>query len=229
MDRKKKLGELLMDEGLINEGQLSLALSYQQQWGGRLGSIIIKKGYVTEQDMISVLEKQLGISSISLEEAGKPSDDVLNMVKIDMAKKYTIFPVKFEKNSLLLAISDPTDLKMIDDINFMLGVRVKPLLALESDIQRSIAIYYEGSESPDMTYHLDKEKITEKISSTMPSGTIEQEIIRQSEPERPAVETPSQKKEVSQKTVLASTIDLLIAKGIFTREELINIIKSKKE
>jgi hypothetical protein len=80
-----------------------------------------------------------------------------------------------------------------------------------------------------MTYHLDKEKITEKISSTMPSGTIEQEIIRQSEPERPAVETPSQKKEVSQKTVLASTIDLLIAKGIFTREELINIIKSKKE
>ena len=80
------------------------------------------------------------------------------MVRLDIAKKYTIFPVKFEKNSLLLAISDPTDLKTLDDLRFLLGVRLKPLLALESDIQRAIGVYYEGLDV-GKAHSVNKEKM----------------------------------------------------------------------
>jgi type IV pilus assembly protein PilB len=117
MDKeKKRLGQMLVDEGLIDDTQLQSALAYQRQWGGRLGSIFLKKGFVSEKDMSVLLEKQLGQKCISIESYGNPSHDVLDMVRLDIAKKYTIFPVKFEKNSLLLAISDPTDLKTLDDL-----------------------------------------------------------------------------------------------------------------
>jgi len=89
----KKLGELLKEAGLIDDFQINSALAYQKQWGGRLGSIIIRKGFVSEKEMISVMEKQFGLSSISLEEIDRPPDEVLNMVKVDVARKFCIFPV----------------------------------------------------------------------------------------------------------------------------------------
>jgi type IV pilus assembly protein PilB len=225
---KKKLGQMLIDEGFIDNTQLQAALSYQREWGGRLGAIFLKKGFISEKDMIAVLEKQLGIKCISIESYGKPSHDVLNMVRLDIAKKHTIFPVKFEKNLLLLAISDPTDLKSLDDLNFMLGVRIKPLLALESDIQKAIAIHYEGIEDYGKSHVIDKERMIERITSSM--HTVEDSKPGQSAPapERIQEKSGTSRRERSQKLIIESVIDLLISKGIFTREELLNYIKSKE-
>lgn len=225
---KKKLGQMLIDEGFIDNIQLQAALSYQREWGGRLGSIFLKKGFISEKDMSAVLEKQLGIKCISIESYGKPSHDVLDMVRIDIAKKHTIFPLKFEKNFLLLAISDPTDLKTMDDLNFMLGVRIKPLLAIESEIQKAIAIHYEGIEDFGKSRVIEKERMIEKITSSM--HTVEDSKPGQSAPasEKTQGKSGTSKRERSQKLIIESVIDLLISKGIFTREELLKHIKSKE-
>ncbi|UCE79897.1 MAG: hypothetical protein JSV13_04475 [Nitrospiraceae bacterium] len=234
MDKeKKKLGQMLVDEGLIDNTQLQSALAYQRQWGGRLGSIFLKKGFVSEKDMSALMEKQLGQKCISIESYGSPSHDVLNMVRLDIAKKYTIFPVKFEKNSLLLAISDPTDLKTLDDLRFLLGVRLKPLLALESDIQRAIGIYYEGLDV-GRAHSVDKEKMAEMITRSMHGDTKHTDSDRKSGQLEPAYEKTGQKagaphKERTQKLIIESVIDLLISKGVFTREELLNQIKFKEK
>ena len=66
------------------------------------------------------------------------------MVPLESAKKFGIFPIGFEGKTLLMSMADPTDLKTLDDIGFSLGLRIKPILALESDIMRAIAVYYEG-------------------------------------------------------------------------------------
>ncbi len=234
MDKeKKRLGQMLVDEGLIDDTQLQSALAYQRQWGGRLGSIFLKKGFVSEKDMSVLLEKQLGQKCISIESYGNPSHDVLDMVRLDIAKKYTIFPVKFEKNSLLLAISDPTDLKTLDDLRFLLGVRLKPLLALESDIQRAIGVYYEGLDVGH-AHSVNKEKMAEMITSSMHTDSKHKDPDRktgQPEPvsEKTQQKTGAQQKERSQKLIIESVIDLLISKGVFTKEELLNNIKFKEK
>lgn len=223
--QKKKLGELLLEAGLIDENHLKAALSYQEEWGGRLGSILITKGFVSEEDMLAVLEKQLGLKSISLENLEKPSDEVLNMVRVDIAKKFVVFPVRFEGKSLLLATSDPTDLKTLDDLGFLLGFRVKPLLALESDIRRAIDLHYEGGTGIGKTFRLDRKKLKEKISRSMP---YQNDLEIAAEPAA-AAKTETTKTVISQKAVIEGVIDLLIEKGVFTKDELINKIKSRKQ
>lgn len=207
---KKRLGEMLIEAGLIDELQLSSALGEQRKWGGRLGSLLIKMGFVDEQMLASVLEKQLGEKCISLKDMEIPQE-VLNAVKSDIAKKYWIMPIAFEKKALTIATSDPTDLKTLDNLSFMLGVRVKPVLALESDIKSAIARHYEGIMSEGKTYKVDIKKVAERVQ------VMREEII----------EKPAEKKEITTKAVIEALIAVLIEKGIITREELATKIKEK--
>lgn len=225
---KKKLGEMLMEAGLIDRTQLESSLSYQRQWGGRIGSILIRRGFVTEQDIILVITRQLGIECISLREIVRPSDEVLSLVKADFAAKYEFFPLRLEGKTLVIAISDPTDLKTLDDISFNLGFKIKPVLALESDILNAIAHYYEGRSIHGKSYTIDKERMIESFG-----GLTSSDIVDQHKKSAPPDKTTEQKdspsgKEISQKAILESLIDLLTAKGIFTKEELINHIRSKR-
>ena len=227
-NKKKKLGEMLLEAGYIDETQLKSALSYQEEWGGRLGSIIIKRGFVTEQEMLSVIEKQFRLPSISLEGMEKPSEEALETVKVDIAKKFCIFPLRLEGKTLVIAISDPTDLKTLDDIGFQVGLRVKPLLALESDIMRAIGVHYEGKVGLGRTFRIDREKLKEETSPSMPSAET-YEIIREVVRETPeAGKLAEESEETSQRAVMEGLIDLLVAKGIFTKEELLNHIITKK-
>ena len=224
----KKIGELLLELGFIDEFKLKAALAYQREWGGRLGSVLINKGFISEKNMAHVIEEQFGLSCINLDDIEKPHDEVLGMVSLDNAKKFGIFPIGLEGKTLLVAFADPTDLKMLDEIGFSLGLRIKPILALESDIMRAIAVYYEGKERSHMT---NRARAAMTASVAMPvyeekvdSGTVE------SSPERdvtgPASARPAS--DASQKRVIESLIDLLVSKGIFTKAELIKQIKSKK-
>lgn len=229
MDKeKKRLGQMLIEAKLIDEVQLKSALAEQTEWGGRLGSIIIKKGFVSEIDILSVIEKQLGLPCISLENIEKPADGILKLVRVDVAKKFGIFPISLDGKTLSIAMSDPADLKTLDDIGFMLNVRIKPILALESDIKRAIEFHYEGNFSPGSSFRIDKEKLAEKISHTMPSN-MEIEHAAPSPFNSEANATKSPKQDASQKIVIESIVDLLIEKGIFTKAELINRIRSKKQ
>jgi type IV pilus assembly protein PilB len=144
---KKKVGELLIEAGLIDDLQLKSSLAYQEQWGGRLGSILLRKGFVSEKELAGVISEQSGMPCVSLAETEMPSDEVLNMVKADIAKKFGIFPLGIEGKTLAVAVSDPTDLEMLDDLSFTLGMRIKPVLAIDSEITRAIETNYDGNYS----------------------------------------------------------------------------------
>ncbi|MBI5075378.1 MAG: hypothetical protein HZB62_09495 [Nitrospirae bacterium] len=213
---RKKLGELLMEAGLIDEMQLKAALSHQKEWGGRLGGVLIRKGFVNESAMISVIENQMGMKCMPLERFEKPSEEVMRLVKEDTARKFGILPQKFDGKTLIAATSDPTDLKILDDLGFLLGVRVKPVLALESDIHTALDHFYDP-----MTASTTLERKTHVVDMTFsPSGSqyeLVQDIHTRQEPAQ------DQKELIAgdiEHAVVASIVDLLVEKGIFTRDEL---------
>jgi len=147
-----KLGEMLMEAGIIHEYQLNSALSYQRHWGGRLGDSLIKLGYLTEDTLLNFLADQLKLTRIDLER-WTISDEVLATVPADKAREYNVIPVDrkvmYGTVYLLVAMADPTNLLAIDAIQFMTGCQVRPALAAEGAVRAAIDRCYgpPGSES----------------------------------------------------------------------------------
>lgn len=213
---KKKLGQMLLEAGAIDEIQLKSALAYQAEWGGRLGSIIIKKGFMTDKELLAVIVQQYGIDSVALDEISKPPVEALKLVRLDIAKKFCIFPLEFDGKTLLTAVADPTDLKTLDDIGFMLGLRVKPVLALESEIMRAIARYYEGKESFERDAPRPRAEVVSPPQDEQRTPDLPPPYGHMRHTERHHPTGPG----YTQRDVLESLIDLLVETGVITREEL---------
>src|SRR4030066_552331 len=155
---KKRIGEILKEAGLIDEFQLATALGRQKEWGGRLASILINMGFVDEESVASVLEKQLGQKCLSLDNKEIPPE-ALNTIKPDIVKKYCIMPIESDQKTLTIATSDPTDLKAIDELEFTLGTRIKPLLALEYSIKKAITQHYSEITFEDSSIYQNAHKL----------------------------------------------------------------------
>ena len=138
---KKKLGEILYEAGIINDMQQNLAAGQQSRWGGKFGSVLIQMGFVNEETVATILEKQYNQKCINIKNKEIPLN-ALSMVKPDVAKKFGIMPLAFDKRTLTIATSEPNNLETIDDLAFMLSVNIKPLLAVEYDIKKAIKQYY---------------------------------------------------------------------------------------
>lgn len=137
----KRLGELLLESGHIDEIQLAVALGKQKEYGLKLGSQLLKLGFVAERDLAEILREQLGIQWISLFDRAVPRD-VLETVPVAVALKYTVMPVEFDKKTITLATTNPNDLETLDSLAFQLGKKIKPLMALEFDIEKAIITHY---------------------------------------------------------------------------------------
>jgi hypothetical protein len=138
---KKKLGDVLVEAGLIDEVQLSVALGLQKQSGLKLGSQLLKLGFVQERELSAVLRKQLGIQ-LSLTERTIPSQ-AIQSVPMDLAFKYKVMPVAFDGKTILLAMTNPADLETVDALTFQLGKRIKPVHALEWEIDSALLRFYQ--------------------------------------------------------------------------------------
>ncbi len=221
---RKRLGELLLEAGVIDQIQLNAALSHQKEWGGRLGSVLIRKGFVKETDMIAVIEKQMDMCCMDIEQFAKPSEEVLRLLREDVARKFSVMPIEFDGRTLVVATSDPTDLKMLDDLGFLLNVRIKPVLALESDIHSAIDHFYDPLSS---TGKLQRTPEIKSINLSLPAEEFE--IFRtHDEPAKAPPETPVTTDRSVDSSVLGGLIDLLVEKGIITRDELSRRISSRK-
>lgn len=141
--KRKKLGEILIEEKVIDEMQLRAALGHQQQWGGKLGTTLIEMGFVAERALADVLEKQLGLKMTDLSAIDVP-ETALRKLPASVAKKHNVLPIELRGQILTLAMNDPTDLNVIDEIQFTTGVTVRPALALESQIRKAIRHYYDA-------------------------------------------------------------------------------------
>lgn len=118
MERKKRLGELLVEAGAITKKQLEHALAEQGNNGKRLGETLISLGYINEQQMLRTLEQQLGVAYVQLSEM-EIQAEALSVVPLFLAERYNIMPIRIEGSRLLLAMNDPTNFYAIDDVRMV--------------------------------------------------------------------------------------------------------------
>jgi len=137
----EKLGELLVKNNLITSQQLGKALEDQKASGGRLGDSLIKLGLVQEGELVGFLSKQYGMPSINLSEI-KISPDVIKIIPNDVAIKYQVIPISLRNSTLIVAMVDPSNIFAIDDIKFLTGYRIEPMVASESSMAQSLDTYY---------------------------------------------------------------------------------------
>ncbi len=151
-----KLGQLLLNNNIITEDQLNKVLELQKKEGGRIGSNLVSLGYLTEYALVDFLSRQYGVPSIALShEDIDPS--IIKFVPYEVANKYLIFPISKNGASLKLAMTDPSNMFAIDDVKFMTGYDVEPVVAAESAIREVISKHYEQSDLKDAINGIDLE------------------------------------------------------------------------
>jgi type IV pilus assembly protein PilB len=138
-----KLGEILVRENLITSTQLRETLEYQRANGGRLGTNLVRLGYVSDDVVTAVLSRQYGVPSINLD-LFQIEKTVIKLISEDVALKYSVLPISKVGATLTLAMADPTNVFAMDDIKFMTGLNVEPVIASETSIQVAVAKYYGG-------------------------------------------------------------------------------------
>src|SRR5467141_260473 len=138
-----RLGEILLKESLITQEQLQKALEFQRANGGKLGSCLTKMGFITDDDITGVLSRQYGVPSINLK-FYEIDPNVIKLIPQDTALRYQVVPLSRVGSVLTIAMTDPTNVFAMDDIKFMTGFNVEPVVASESAIGEAIGRFYGG-------------------------------------------------------------------------------------
>ena len=141
-----RLGEILLKESLITQDQLDKALEFQRSNGGKLGSCLAKMGYITDDDITGVLSRQYGVPSINLKYY-EIDPNVIKLIPQDTALRYQVVPLSRVGSVLTIAMTDPTNVFAMDDIKFMTGFNVEPVVASETAIGEAITRFYGGGAS----------------------------------------------------------------------------------
>ncbi|HEV2350164.1 MAG TPA: type IV-A pilus assembly ATPase PilB [Terriglobia bacterium] len=161
-----KLGELLLKENLINADQLKQALEHQKSTGGRLGNSLVKLGFLSDDEVTAVLSRQYGVPSINLGYF-EVDPSVTKLIPMETAMKYQILPLSRVGSSLTVAMVDPTNVFAMDDIKFMTGFNIEPVVASESAINDAIKKHYGSVEE------VERKKEIEEIVSFIDEGGAE--------------------------------------------------------
>ena len=136
-----RIGELLLKEKLITPDQLQQALNHQKSSGGKLGYNLVKMGFVKDEQVTGLLSKQYGVPAISLAQF-KIDPTIVKLVPAETARKYQIIPLSRNGSTLTIAMTDPTNVFAMDDIKFMTGYTVEPVVSSEVAITDAIEKYY---------------------------------------------------------------------------------------
>jgi type IV pilus assembly protein PilB len=169
---RKRLGDLLVETGMITAEQLQVTLSEKAD-GQKLGDALLQQGLITEQQLIEVLEFQLGIPHISLYRY--PFDTKLfTLVPKELAKRKLVIPLKKEGDKLFVAMADPMDFFTVDDLRLSTGFQVETAIATKDDILRAINKYYDSNEGFEefMELNAPVERIKEEVLTEADSPII---------------------------------------------------------
>jgi type IV pilus assembly protein PilB len=168
-----KLGEILVRENLISPQNLRVALDHQRENGGRLASNLVKLGLVTDDVITAVLSRQYGIPSVNLE-LFNIDPAVLRLIPQEVAQKHSVLPLSRVGATLTLAMVDPTNVFALDDVKFMTGLNVEPVVVAEGSVQQAIAKYYGTSREIELASIADDASLERaaKNSSNGKNGAI---------------------------------------------------------
>ncbi len=199
---KKKLGDLLVEIGLITEENLHEALQEQQEHAGKLGQILVEKGFITKEVLHSFLGKQIGVPYVTLSEYGEIPDAVIRTVPEMVARRKNLIPIALEKNTLKIAMANPKDFQAIDDLRSITGKIIKPLLADNDDIKQRIDAYYSKQSDIKSEGKTAKARATSESVSSILAGSMA-DIVREMDKTKPAeeAEEPAGKEKEKEKVV----------------------------
>lgn len=156
--KPRRIGEILVEMGALGEGRLRAALAYQKQWGGRLGCILVEERMIRETDLVRALSSQLNIPMCDLESI-QFSGEMLGLLPPELIRKHDVLPLRRQGRFLDVALSDQTDLNILENVSALTGLDVHPFLAGRSDIRAVIdrhlrrrvrALTLPGVEVPDL-------------------------------------------------------------------------------
>ena len=171
-----KLGEILVRENLISPQHLREALDYQREHGGRLGFNLVKLGLVSDDMITAVLSRQYGIPSVNLD-LFHIDESVLRLIPQEVAQKHSVLPLSRVGATLTLAMVDPTNVFALDDVKFMTGLNVEPVVVAEASIQHSIAKYYGTSREIELAAVSNEEVAYSKNGNGKADGGITHEDL----------------------------------------------------
>ncbi|MDQ7778853.1 MAG: ATPase, T2SS/T4P/T4SS family [Planctomycetota bacterium] len=140
---QKPIGQILKEMELVTEGQVQEAIAIQREQGGAVGRILVELGYVTEEEVLLALGAQVGMEVVNLEEIQIPKE-VCEKISPTMAKVYKIMPIKFENNILTVAMADPLNVNVLDDLRFLLNCEVQGAVSNEDAVNKAIEMNYGG-------------------------------------------------------------------------------------
>ncbi len=163
-----KLGEILVRENLISPQNLREAVEYQRQHGGRLGFNLVKLGLISDDMITAVLSRHYGIPSVNLD-LFSIDPSVLSLIPQEVTQKHSVLPLSRVGATLTLAMVDPTNVFAIDDVKFMTGLNVEPVVVAEGSVQQAIAKYYGSSREIELA-SVSTEEVTLPTSSNGSNG-----------------------------------------------------------
>jgi type IV pilus assembly protein PilB len=186
-----QIGELLLKENLITAEQLDSALKHQSSHGGRLGSALISLGFVEDDDITSVLSRQYGVPSINLAYF-EIDPSVIKLIPVETAQKYMIVPLSRVGSTLTIAMADPTNVFAMDDIKFMTGFNIEPVVATETSIGEALEKYYGTIHSIELRKVYDEIAQGDKdtVELDLEAGSDEQEELSRDQLQRCSEEAP---------------------------------------
>ncbi len=184
----RRLGDLLVAEGLITEDQLGKALAAQRGSTEKLGSILVKLNFVQEEQLIGFLSRQYGIPSITLSQLDI-DPEVLKLVPDSIAKKYEVLPIKRQGTTLTLAMADPTNVFALDDVAFMTNLQVTPVVASQAAIRKAIERNYDAQNTAvsDVMTQLSQEVGNVEVVEDESPSKVDVFELKESADEAPVV------------------------------------------
>jgi type IV pilus assembly protein PilB len=178
-NKKKRLGDILIDAGVIDEEQLKTALTVQREKGRKLGETLIDLGYTTEVEIANALHRQLNYDYVILSER-RIEPDIIKLVGEEILRKHTVMPFEFKQgypNILRVAMANPLDYLAIDDIAIVTNFQIEPAVATNQDIAAAIDKYYGNIEALKVAQRYTEERDslikTEPLTQDIPSEDVE--------------------------------------------------------
>jgi len=160
----KKLGEILVANSLITAKQLEEALEYQKKTGLKLGQILLEKKYITEKQLLEFLSKQFSIRFVEISNI-EISPDIIKIVPEAIARRYTLIPIGKNDNIISVAMVDPLNIVVLDELKLMTGYNIEPVFALEDDILSAIDKYYGTTSSQQALDEIIKKNSSDEEAS----------------------------------------------------------------
>jgi type IV pilus assembly protein PilB len=182
-----RLGEILVKESLITQDQLQKALEFQRVNGGKLGSCLQKMGFITDDDITGVLSRQYGVPSINLKYY-EIDPNVIRLIPQDTALRYQVVPLSRVGSVLTIAMTDPTNVFAMDDVKFMTGFNVEPVVASETAISDAISRCYGGANTngEELT-NLMRDLVEEELELAPDDAEMDAEALEKAAEEAPII------------------------------------------